>query len=74
MDIKAYTCPSCGAPLEVKYDTAFTRCSHSGTRVHISYEGEGRRKILTLGSLRTQIQELLWPTRWFRRIMNEKGT
>ena len=44
MDIKAYTCPSCGAPLDVKYDTTFTRCSHCGCKIHISYEGEGTPK------------------------------
>ena len=40
MKIKAYTCPSCGAPLDVNYDTAFTICPHCGCKVHISYEGE----------------------------------
>lgn len=40
MRIKAYTCPSCGVPLDVKYDTTFTCCPHCGCKVHISYEGE----------------------------------
>ena len=40
MKIKAYICPSCGAPLDVNYDTTFTFCPHCGCRLHISYEGE----------------------------------
>lgn len=44
MKIHAYTCPSCGAPLEVSFDTTFTRCSSCGCRVHISYEGEAAPK------------------------------
>lgn len=40
MKIKAYTCPSCGAPLDVNYDTTFTFCPHCGCKIHISYEGE----------------------------------
>ena len=40
MQIKAYTCPSCGAPLDVNYDTTFTFCPHCGCKIHISYEGE----------------------------------
>ena len=42
--IKAYTCPSCGAPLEVEYDTTFTFCPQCGCRLHISYEGEAAPK------------------------------
>ena len=37
MKIKAYTCPSCGAPLDVNYDTTFTFCPHCGCKLHISY-------------------------------------
>lgn len=40
MRIKAYTCPSCGGPLDVNYDTRFTFCPHCGCKIHISYEGE----------------------------------
>ena len=40
MKIKAYICPSCGAPLDVNYDTTFTFCPHCGCRLHISYEEE----------------------------------
>ncbi len=40
MNIKAYICPSCGAPLDVNYDTTFTFCPHCGCKLHISYEGE----------------------------------
>lgn len=45
MKIKAYICPSCGAPLDVNYDTTFTFCPHCGCRLHISYEGETAPKI-----------------------------
>lgn len=44
MKIKAYTCPSCGAPLDVNYDTTFTFCPHCGCKIHISYEGEAAPK------------------------------
>lgn len=44
MKIHAYTCPSCGAPMEVSFDTTFTRCPGCGCRVHISYEGEAAPK------------------------------
>lgn len=44
MRIKAYTCPSCGAPLNVNYDTTFTFCSQCGCKIHISYEGEAAPK------------------------------
>ena len=40
MKINAYTCPSCGAPLDVNYDTTFTFCPSCGCKIHISYEGE----------------------------------
>ena len=40
MRIKAYTCPSCGAPLDVNYDTRFTFCPNCGCKLHVSYEGE----------------------------------
>ena len=40
MKTKAYICPSCGAPLDVNYDTTFTFCPHCGCRLHISYEEE----------------------------------
>ena len=40
MKIKAYICPSCGAPLDVNYDTTFTLCPNCGCKIHISYEGE----------------------------------
>ena len=36
MKIKAYTCPSCGGPLDVNYDTTFTFCPHCGCKIHIS--------------------------------------
>ena len=39
MKIKAYICPSCGAPLDVNYDTTFTLCPNCGCKIHISYEG-----------------------------------
>lgn len=42
MKIKAYTCPSCGGPLDVNYDTTFTFCPHCGCKIHISYEGGSR--------------------------------
>ena len=44
MKINAYTCPSCGAPLDVDYDTTFTLCPSCGCRIHISYEGEAAPK------------------------------
>lgn len=44
MRINAYICPSCGAPLDVDYDTAFTSCPHCGCKIHISYEGEAAPK------------------------------
>ena len=44
MKIKAYICPSCGAPLDVNYDTTFTFCPSCGNRLHISYEGEAAPK------------------------------
>ena len=44
MKIKAYICPSCGAPLDVNYDTTFTFCPNCGNRLHISYEGEAAPK------------------------------
>ena len=44
MKIHAYTCPSCGALLDVRFDTTFTRCPSCGCRVHISYEGESAPK------------------------------
>lgn len=44
MKIKAYICPSCGAPLDVDYDTTFTFCPHCGCKIHISYEGEAAPK------------------------------
>ena len=40
MKIEAYTCPSCGGPLDAHYDTTFTSCPHCGCKLHISYEGE----------------------------------
>ena len=44
MKIDAYTCPSCGAPLNVEFDTTFTFCPHCGCKIHISYEGEAKPK------------------------------
>lgn len=44
MKVKAYICPSCGAPLDVNYDTTFTFCPNCGNRLHISYEGEAAPK------------------------------
>lgn len=40
MKIKAYNCPSCGAPLDVEYDTTFTEFPHCSCEIHISYEGD----------------------------------
>ena len=34
MKINAYTCPSCGAPLDVDHDTTFTLCPSCGCRIH----------------------------------------
>ena len=44
MKIKAYICPSCGAPPDVNYDTTFSFCPHCGCKIHISYEGEAAPK------------------------------
>lgn len=65
MKIKAYTCPSCGAPLDVNYDTTFTFCPQCGCRLHISYEGGRSPKIPTCGSSKLRIPACLWPAPWF---------
>ena len=68
MKIKAYICPSCGAPLVVNYDTTFTFCPNCGNRLHISYEGKPRPKTPICGSSQTPIPEPRWPAPWFPRI------
>lgn len=68
MKIKAYICPSCGAPLDVNYDTTFTFCPNCGNRLHISYEGEAAPKNPICGNSQTPIPGPRWPAPWFPRI------
>ena len=37
MEIKAYTCPQCGAPLNVEEGTTFTQCQSCGSKIKITY-------------------------------------
>ena len=40
MKIEAYTCPNCGAALDVERCANFAFCPHCGSKLHITYEKE----------------------------------
>ena len=40
MKIEAYTCPNCGAALDVERCASFAFCPHCGSKLHITYEKE----------------------------------